>query len=250
MSWKAHGTSNDELIDTLVAYSILRTPSIIHAMRATDRIIYVLNPSLAYLDSPAPLIAGATISAPHMHSHALELLENQLRPGAVVIDVGSGSGYLTTVFAHLVQGDQSGKVIGIDHIPELVEMAINNVKKDANAKKLLENGVMKFIVGDGRQGWSEGAPYDVIHVGAAAEHVPEALIEQLREGGRLVCPVGPEGEQQRLVVIDKAQDGSISRQDVMGVVYVGVNCCLKSYQIRGRNRDYINCCLKFVEERR
>lgn len=75
-------------------------------------------------------------------------------------------------------------------------------------------------MGDGWKGWPASAPYDAIHVGAAAARVPEPLIDQLAAGGRLVIPVGPEGETQSLAVIDKLEDGNIIRRDTMSVMYV------------------------------
>lgn len=82
------------------------------------------------------------------------------------------------------------------------------------------SGALKLVVGDGWQGWADEAPYNAIHVGAAAAHVPDALLQQLAPGGRMVVPVGPEGGAQSLAVIDKQMNGSITRQDTMSVMYV------------------------------
>ena len=139
-------------------------------------------PSFPYEDSPQPIGHRATISAPHMHASACESLLKHLEPGSTVLDVGSGSGYLTHVFAELVK--PGGKVIGIEHIQALVDVAKANMAKSKEGEELLESGVVEFVKGDGRKGWPEGAPFDAIHVGAAAAEHHEALEKQLKAPGR------------------------------------------------------------------
>jgi len=172
--------------------------------------------SNAYYDAPQGIGFGVTISAPHMHAYALELLKNQLKEGNKALDVGSGSGYLTVCFAKMV--GSAGSVVGIDHIKELVDWSESNVNK--NHAELLTSGHIKLVVGDGRQGYAQEGPYNAIHVGAAAPTLPQALVEQLAPGGRLIIPVGPERGDQNLEQIDKHMDGNIKRSVLMGVRYV------------------------------
>lgn len=167
-----------------------------------------------------------------MHGHACEYLIDYLQPGARVLDIGSGSGYLTHVLANLVTAPGSsdpGQVIGIDHIPQLVELAQTNMNHSDEGRELQASGKVKFIAADGRLGWKEGAPYDAIHVGAAAEQLHPVLIEQLRAPGRLFIPVEAEndgsarsnlGGGQYIWVVDKKADGSVHKEKVFQVSYV------------------------------
>mmetsp|Transcript_40770 Transcript_40770/g.130098 ORF Transcript_40770/g.130098 Transcript_40770/m.130098 type:complete len:164 (-) Transcript_40770:106-597(-) len=151
-----------------------------------------------------------------MHAFCLELLAGHLVPGARALDVGSGTGYLSAVMAQMVGPE--GRVVGVEHIPQLVEMSLTNMRKDPDNGKLMDSGRVRLLEGDGYQGFVEGGPYNAIHVGAAAPHVPPALTEQLKPGGRLVIPVGE--FEQGLMVIDKGGDGSLTQHEAMGVRYV------------------------------
>jgi protein-L-isoaspartate(D-aspartate) O-methyltransferase len=197
-----------------------------------DRAHYA--PSSPYSDSPQSIGYGATISAPHMHGHACEYLIDYLHPGSRVLDIGSGSGYLTHVFANLITdsssppSDADGHVIGIDHIQELVDLARHNMQKSDNGRKFLESGKVRFVVGDGRLGWKEGGPYDAIHVGAAAETLHPTLVEQLRAPGRMFIPVESESptgalglsDGQHIWIVDKRADGSVRKEKIFAVRYV------------------------------
>ena len=115
----------------------------------------------------------------------------------------------------------NGVAIGIDHIPDLVEWSRSNVNKDGK-QPLVEAGTLELHVRDGFQGYAEKGPYDAIHVGAAPERVPEALKQQLRPGGVLLLPVGPNGGAQEFVRVtrDARNPTSFSQQSLFGVRYV------------------------------
>ncbi|KAL6549488.1 Protein-L-isoaspartate O-methyltransferase 2 [Orobanche hederae] len=208
-------SKNREMVKHLQSYGVIKSKKVAEVMETIDRAVFVPEGTPPYVDSPMQIGYNATISAPHMHAMCLDLLENHLNPGMHVLDVGSGTGYLTACFAIMVGPD--GRTIGVEHIPGLVDSSIKNIEKSA-AAPLLEKGSLSVHVGDGRHGWPEFAPYDAIHVGAAAPEIPPALIEQLKPGGRLVIPVG--NIFQDLQVVDKNMDGTLSVRSETSVRYV------------------------------
>lgn len=120
-----------------------------------------------------------------MHANAAESLLPFLSPGTRVLDIGSGSGYLTHVLAELVK--PGGTVVGIEHIQQLADLGKMNTEKSKEGRELLGSGGIRFVVGDGRKGWKgvggeEG--WDAIHVGAAAAGFHQELVDQLRRPGR------------------------------------------------------------------
>ena len=181
-------------MDNLRTNGVIEHADVAAAMKAVDRGFYVVkgtgNP---YVDSPQGIGFGATISAPHMHAHCLEVLRPWLKPDARVLDVGSGTGYLTALFAQFV--GEKGLVVGVDHIPDLVSQSEKNLRADGKAR-LLDDGVVALAAADGRLGDPEDrGPFDAIHVGAAAA-LPQALVDQLAPGGPAGVPGGPGGRAQ------------------------------------------------------
>ncbi|RXH77742.1 hypothetical protein DVH24_039713 [Malus domestica] len=245
---------NKGMVDHLKSYGVIKSKRVAEVMETIDRALFVPNGTPPYVDSPMSIGYNATISAPHMHAMCLQLLEENLQPGMRALDVGSGkivyyvfadntfahrdpdtsfhvfcfagTGYLTACFGLMV-GPQ-GRAVGVEHIPELVSSSITNIEKSA-AGKLLKEGSLSVHLGDGRQGWPEFAPYDAIHVGAAAPEIPQPLVDQLRPGGRMVIPVG--NIFQDLKVVDKGLDGSISVRTGTSVRYVPLTS--RDAQLRG-----------------
>jgi protein-L-isoaspartate(D-aspartate) O-methyltransferase len=159
----------------------------------------------AYDDRPLPIGEGQTISQPYI----VALMTQLLRPRGPerVLEVGTGSGYQAAVLAELVR-----EVYTIEILPGLAATA--RARLDA-----LGYANVRTRVGDGYLGWPEAAPFDGILVTAAPDHVPEPLVAQLKEGGRLVIPVGPEGGIQRLQVIEKLA-GQVTRTTIIEVAFV------------------------------
>jgi protein-L-isoaspartate(D-aspartate) O-methyltransferase len=145
-----------------------------------------------------------------------------------VLDVGSGSGYLTACMAYLVR--PGGKAVGIEHIQELVEKSTRNLSK--HHRVLFDDGSLQIHKGDGRAGYAADAPYDAIHVGAAADETPLELIRQLKVGGRLVSPVGDRFEQT-MITYDKNADGTFTEEKHMRVMYVPLTDEQKQYANAG-----------------
>uniref|UniRef100_A0A7S0MZW5 protein-L-isoaspartate(D-aspartate) O-methyltransferase n=1 Tax=Cryptomonas curvata TaxID=233186 RepID=A0A7S0MZW5_9CRYP len=213
MAWSCGGRTNLELVTNLKRAVLFKDPRVEAAMLSCDRKNYC--PRDPYNDSPQPIGFNVTISAPHMHAMCLEALAGQLRPGARALDVGSGSGYLTACMAAML--GPTGKAVGIEHVPELVQISRENAAKDGK-QDWLDAGNLMLVWGDGRLGCAKHGPYDAIHVGAAAAVLPTALVEQLRPNGRLVIPVGT--LSQELLQIDKAADGTLTQRSLTGVRYV------------------------------
>lgn len=202
------------LIEKLIEENVIFSNKVIKVLLAVDRGYFSsLNP---YEDSPKSIGYNATISAPHMHGYVLEYLKDHLVQGCSALDIGSGSGYLTLCMAEMM--DYQGKVIGIDHIPELVGQSIRNI--NLCKPGTFQSRVIEIIEADGRTGYQKYAPYKAIHVGAASENVPKALIDQLADGGRMVIPIGAQRRSQKILIIDKSLQGQITSQEALSVSYI------------------------------
>lgn len=145
----------------------------------------------AYEDHPLPINAGQTVSQPYIVALMLEIL--QLEPSSKVLEIGTGSGYQTAVIAEI-----SGHVYSVERHAQLTCEARETLSRLGYTNLALR-------IGDGSQGLPEYAPFDAIVVSAAAKHIPAPLFAQLREGGRMIIPVGPQ-EAQELQLVRK-RDG-------------------------------------------
>lgn len=161
---------------------------------------------LAYQNEPLPIGFGQTISQPYIVALMTDLLDPH--EDDVVLEVGTGCGYQTAVLSELVK-----QVYTVEVIPQLGEQAKERLTR-------LGYRNIEFRVGDGYRGWPEHAPYDAIMVTAAAEAIPEKLIEQLRAGGRMAIPVGTLHRGQTLLCVHKNEDGSLDRREVLPVAFV------------------------------
>lgn len=200
------------LIDQLVERKFLKTPQIIKAFQKIKREDFVLSSYKDQSENNAPLDIGfgQTISQPLTVAFMFELC--QPKEGDKILDIGSGSGWTTALFAEIV-GD-GGKVYGIERIAELKEYGENNAEK----YKLVSAGRAVFVCGDGSRGLPEYAPYNVIHVGAAVASIPPELLKQLTIGGHLVMPVGL--DTQDMILIEKTGPDKYQEKKFPGFVFV------------------------------
>jgi protein-L-isoaspartate(D-aspartate) O-methyltransferase len=175
----------------LVAYSLIpmgiEDEDVIRAMQTVPRHMFVPDEFVrfAYLDMAMPIGYGQTISQPYIVAWMTELLE--LEPGYKVLEIGTGSGYQAAILAELGYVE----VYSIEIIPELAERAKEDLRKAGYEGLNLKQD-------DGYYGWEEHAPFDAIIVTAAPDHMPLPLVQQLKDGGIMVIPIGPPGWYQTL----------------------------------------------------
>jgi protein-L-isoaspartate(D-aspartate) O-methyltransferase len=198
------------LVEHLVRRKYITKHEVIKAMGKIPRHEFV-PPGLrknAYVDSPQQIGFGQTISAPHMVGIMAEKLD--IEKGQNILEIGGGSGYHAAVFAEIV--GKEGHIYSVEYVEALAERARENIRKCG-----LEN-IVTILEGDGSLGLKEHAPYDRIFVSCAAPMVPEPLLEQLKDKGKLLIPVGSM-YYQTLILLEK-KGGKLKEKEHGGCVFV------------------------------
>ena len=180
---------------------------VLRAMTTVPRHLFVPEKlrRRAYADIPLPIGHGQTISQPYIVAYMTEII--QPKPDCRVLEIGTGSGYQAAVLAEL-----AGRVYTMEIVPELAKDAKDRLRK-------LDYAKVEARQGDGYYGWPEAAPFDAIMVTAAAEFIPPPLLDQLKEGGRMIIPVGSPFYVQHLMLVEKNQ-GKITTRSLLPVRFV------------------------------
>ena len=200
-----------EMVEKLVSSGYIKTDQVRQAMEKVPRHIFVPEEMqrYAHADTPIPIGGGGqTISAPHMVAMMLELME--LEKGMTVLEIGCGSGYHAALAAYLVGAE--GQVYTIDIVEELTD----NAKKHIAQVGLHDR--IEVIFADGSKGLPEHAPYDRIMAACSAPDIPQPLMDQLKDPGIAVIPVGS-GYSQSLAYVKKI-DGEVIKKNYPGVAFV------------------------------
>jgi protein-L-isoaspartate(D-aspartate) O-methyltransferase len=195
------------MVDKQIAARGVKDARVLDAMRSVPRHEFVPREQVdeAYGDRALPIGEGQTISQPYIVALMTELLGVQ--PGDVVLEIGTGSGYQAAILAELTD-----RVYTVEILPKLARRATETLDRLGYSRVQTENA-------DGYFGWAEHTPYDGIIVTAAPDHIPAPLVAQLREGGRMVIPVGPPGSYQTLWRLTK-QRGKVISENVTDVAFV------------------------------
>ena len=181
-------------------------PATLEAMRTVPRhdFLPLRLRSEAYMDYPLPIGHGQTISQPYIVAFMTEAIRPQ--PGEKILEIGAGSGYQAAILAAM-----GAEVYTVEIVEPLAAMARQNLERLG-----YDNAQVRY--GDGHKGWPEKAPFDAIVVTCAPDKIPPALVEQLRDGGRMIIPVGS-GLNQDLILLRK-EGGKIEKQSILPVRFV------------------------------
>ena len=181
---------------------------VMEAMARVPRHAFVLpeDAAYAYINRPQCIGYGQTISQPYIVAIMTDLLD--LQPADRVLEIGAGSGYQAAVLAEV-----AGKVFTVEVVAELADAARERLHR-------LGYDTVAVRTGDGYLGWPEKAPFDAVMITAAPRRIPEALVEQLKPGGRMVVPVGRVHETQMLYRCVKRPDGTLAKAGLLPVAFV------------------------------
>jgi protein-L-isoaspartate(D-aspartate) O-methyltransferase len=208
MSDSPYDTARETMVREQIVTRGMGHPGVAAAMRSVQRHLFVppAERERAYVDAPVPIGHGQTISQPYI----VALMTQLVRPQSSdrVLEVGTGSGYQAAVLSRLV-----AHVYTIE-----LEETLGRRAEEVLREQKYDNLTVR--IGDGYAGWPEQAPFDIIIVTAAPEHVPQPLIDQLKPGGRLIVPVGPRFTVQQLQLIEKDAAGEITTRNVSPVMFV------------------------------
>ena len=205
--------ARERMVEKQLSHRNITNKEIINAFKNIPREIFVRDQdcTLAYEDHPLPIGHNQTISQPYITALMTELLM-PVKDGKI-LEIGTGSGYQAAILSRL-----SRLVVSIERIPELAKSAKNNLHT-AN----IEN--VSIITGDGTLGWKENAPYDGIMVTAGSNVIPENLLSQLKPGGRMVIPVGEDGNHKLKLILKEDNDILIKEIiDCSFVPLIGKGC--------------------------
>ncbi|MFN3531203.1 MAG: protein-L-isoaspartate(D-aspartate) O-methyltransferase [Candidatus Brocadia sp.] len=196
------------MVEEQIAYRGIKDKRVLEAMESVPRHLFIPEEarSYSYYDQPVPIGFGQTISQPYIVAFMTELL--RVGSNDVVLEVGTGSGYQAAILSKLVK-----QVYTVEIIEELGKEA----QKRLN---MLGYTNVEVRIGDGYKGWPERAPFDAIIVTAAAEHIPQPLIDQLKPGGRMVVPVGGVYAVQDLMLITKDASSKVVKESIIPVRFV------------------------------
>ncbi len=210
MTGKNFTAARKQLVDSMLAYGSLKSSSVKQAFLAVPREKFFPKEmsGYAYSDSAFPIGFGQTISQPSTIAVMLEMLA--VPEGSRVLEVGAGSGYVAALLSELV--GEKGRVFGIELVHELHQRAV---------RTLVELGYenIQLRCSNGTLGWKEEAPFDRVLISAACSSVPEPLVEQLREGGKLVAPVGGSFSQE-MVLVEKQKGKAVEKARQCCFVFV------------------------------
>lgn len=202
-----YAESRREMVTDQLQARGIRNPKVLAAMGRVPRHEFVpaYLRSLAYSDRPLPIGSGQTISQPFIVAFMTEALNPA--PTDRMLEIGTGSGYQAAVLAELV-----AKVYTIEIVQSLGERAREDL-----ARLKVDN--VQVRIGDGYEGWPEQAPFDAIIVTCSPEHVPQPLVDQLRDGGRMIIPVGEVSTGQSLYLLEK-RGGKVVQRAILPVRFV------------------------------